>query len=460
MRVGSSSAVADPCDARVRIMKLIVEPMTAPLSGTITIPGDKSIGHRALLFSLLSQTPIRVLGLGDGADNGRSARAITALGAKIAKDGNAIVISGTGLDGMTAPGAPVDCGNSGTTIRLLCGLLAGQRFATTLFGDESLSKRPMGRVMEPLARMGATLAATNGMPPLTVGPAAGPLRAIEYTLPMASAQVKTAVLLAGLYADGATIVTEPGPSRDHSERMLAYLGAPLTVNGRATTIDTRGWNRRLAGAGFEVPSDPSSSAFLVAAALVAGAREVRLPGVCVNPTRTGFLDAIRAMGGEVTLEDQRDAGPEPVATLVVRGAACELRATEIAGDLAVRSIDELPILAVLAGRAKGTTVVRDAEELRVKESDRIATTCAMLRGFGVSCEVHPDGFTVEGRPDRPLDPARVHAEGDHRIAMAAAIAGLVASGPSHIDDADNVATSYPGFAAALTQLGASIRSES
>jgi 3-phosphoshikimate 1-carboxyvinyltransferase len=228
------------------------------------------------------------------------------------------------------------------------------------------------------------------------------------------------------------------------------------VTGRSTTIDTRGWNRHLAGSGFEVPGDPSSSAFLVAAALVAGAREVRLPNICVNPTRTGFLDAIAAMGATVTLEDQRDAGPEPVATLVVRGAAHELRATEISGDLAVRSIDELPILAVLAARAKGTTLVRDAEELRVKESDRIATTCAMLRSFGIACEVHPDGFTVEGRPDRPFEPGRVHAEGDHRIAMAAAIAGLVATGETVIDDADNVATSYPGFAAALNQLGASI----
>ncbi|HEY5950699.1 MAG TPA: 3-phosphoshikimate 1-carboxyvinyltransferase [Kofleriaceae bacterium] len=449
-------------------MKLIVEPASGPLHGTITIPGDKSIGHRALLFSLLSQTPIRVLGLGDGADNGRSARAITALGARVVRDGNALVITGTGLDAMTAPAAPIDCGNSGTTIRLLCGLLAGQRFATTLVGDESLSKRPMRRVIEPLAQMGGSIKGQGGTaqgggldvtPPLVVGPASGPLRALDYKLPMASAQVKTAILLAGLYADGATIVTEPGPSRDHSERMLAYLGAPLTVRGRATTIDTRGWDRRLAGDGFEVPGDPSSSAFLVAAALLAGAREVRLPGICVNPTRTGFLDAIKAMGAEVILEDQRQAGPEPVATLVVRGAAHALKATEIAGDLAVRSIDELPILAVLAARARGTTVVRDAEELRVKESDRIATTCAMLRGFGVACEAHPDGFTVEGRPDGPLEPARVHAEGDHRIAMAAAVAGLVASGTTHIDDADNVATSYPGFAAALTQLGATIRSE-
>ena len=444
-------------------MKLIVQPQPAarPLAGVVHVPGDKSIGHRSLLFSLLSATPVRVRGLGDGADNGRSARAITALGARVERDGDALVITGTGLDGMRAPAGAIDCGNSGTTIRLLCGLLAGQRFEATLFGDDSLSKRPMRRVIEPLARMGAVIRGAGGAgadvtPPLVIGPAPGPLAAIDYELPMASAQVKTAVLLAGLYADGATSVTEPGPSRDHSERMLAYLGAPLAVAGRRTTIDTRGWDRRLAGASFDVPADPSSAAFLVIAALVAGAREVRLPGVCTNPTRTGFLDAIAAMGGEVVREHPRDAGPEPVADLVVRGPAPGLRATEIAGDLAVRSIDELPILAVLAARARGTTVVRDAEELRVKESDRIATTCALLRAFGVRCEARPDGFTVEGAPDQPFTPGRVHADGDHRIAMAAAVAGLVAAGPTYIDDADNVATSYPGFAGALATLGAQI----
>ena len=439
----------------------VVEPVKRPLAGHVKIPGDKSVGHRALLFSLLSQTPVRVLGLGDGADNGRSAKAVSALGGRIEKDGPALVIHGTGLDGMRVPASRIDCGNSGTTIRLLCGLLAGQRFQATLFGDESLSKRPMRRVIEPLAKMGATITGegqgADVTPPLVIGPATGPLRALDYTLPMASAQVKTAILLAGLYADGATTVREPGPSRDHSERMLAHLGAPLTVTGRATTIDTRGWNRQLAGEGFEVPSDPSSSAFLIAAALLAGADEVRLPNICTNPTRTGFLDAIQQMGGTVAFEDERHAGPEPVATLVVRGPAQPLRAIEIAEDLAVRSIDELPILAVLAARASGTTVVRNAEELRVKESDRIATTCAMLRSFGIACEARPDGFTVEGRPDRPLDPGHVHADGDHRIAMAGAVAGLVASGETIIDDADNVATSYPGFAAALTQLGATIR---
>jgi 3-phosphoshikimate 1-carboxyvinyltransferase len=443
-------------------MKLVSHPASRPLAGSVRVPGDKSIGHRALLFSLLSETPVRVRGMGDGADNGRSAKAIAQVGATIAKapsEPGAIVIRGVGLTGMHAPASPIDCGNSGTTIRLLCGLLAGQKFATTLVGDASLSSRPMLRVIEPLRAMGAVIAGKpkgdDITPPLTIS-AADRLCAIDRTLEMASAQVKTALVLAGLYADGETRITEPGPSRDHSERMLAYLGAPIRTSGRTVSVDTRGWNRKLAGASFTVPGDPSSSAFLVAAAVIAGADEVSLPGVCVNPTRIGFLDAIAAMGGRVELADRDDSGPEPIATLVIRGAARELKAIDIAGDLAVRSIDELPVLAVVAARAKGTTHIRDASELRVKESDRIATTCAMLRALGVDCEIRPDGFSIEGRPDRPFTAAHVHADADHRIAMAAAIAALVADGPVEIDDADNVATSYPGFATALTALGGNV----
>ncbi|HEY4243056.1 MAG TPA: 3-phosphoshikimate 1-carboxyvinyltransferase [Kofleriaceae bacterium] len=442
-------------------MKLVVQPAARPLAGTVEVPGDKSIGHRALLFSLLSAHPVRVRGLGDGADNGRSAKTIAALGATIVRERAELVITGTGLRGMRAPAAPIDCGNSGTTIRLVCGLLAGQPFATTLFGDESLAKRPMGRVIDPLAQMGARIAATGQgrTPPLVVGPAPDALAGIDYAMPMSSAQVKSAILLAGLAADGQTIVRDPGASRDHTERMLAWLGAPLRADARVSAIDPRGWDRSLgfAGARMTVPPDPSSAAFLVAAAVLVGAAEVRLPGICVNPTRTGFLDVLAAMGATVVREAEDTRGPEPTADLVVRGPAAGLRATEIAGDLAVRSIDELPILAVLAARAHGTTIVRDADELRVKESDRIETTCAMLRAFGVVCEARPDGFVVEGRPDGPLAAGRVHADGDHRIAMAAAVAGLVATGETVVDDADNVATSYPGFAAALAQLGAEIR---
>ena len=442
----------------------IIEPQERPLLGHVVVPGDKSIGHRALLFSLLSETPVRVRGLGDGADNGRSARAITALGARVERDGDEIVVTGTGLDGMKAPAAPIDCGNSGTTIRLLCGLLAGQRFPTTLFGDESLSARPMRRVIDPLGRMGAKITGpgtgSDITPPLTVGPAAGPLTGLRYDLPMASAQVKTAILLAALWADGVTAITEPGPSRDHTERLLAHMGAPLVAEGRAVRLDPTGWDRRLATSRISVPGDPSSAAFLLCAAVVAGVDNVTCADICVNPTRTGFLDVLAAMNARVELQAEALSGGEPVADLTVtRGAADDLRATEIAGDLTVRALDEIPILAVVAARARGTTVIRDAEELRVKESDRIATTCELLRAFGVEVEERRDSFTVEGRPDGRLKAARVHAHGDHRIAMAAAVAALCADGPSRIDDADNVATSYPGFVDALRKLGATVRVE-
>ena len=447
----------------------LVEPVTSPLRGAVRVPGDKSIGHRALLFSALTSEPVRITGLGDGADNGRSARAISALGAKVERDGAAVVIRGPGLRNMQKPAAAIDCGNSGTTIRLLCGLVGGQPFATTLFGDESLSKRPMRRVADPLARMGVVIigerdAKGDLVPPLTIGPAATALTPITYELPMASAQVKTALVLAALYADGLSTITEPGPSRDHTERMLEFFGAPVraeaAASGRPSAIvDTRGWDGRLGGGDLVVPGDPSSSAFLVVAALLCGAAaggEIRVENVCTNPTRTGFLDVLAAMGAQVRLENP-GKGAEPTADLVVSGPAAELSATEISGDLVVRSLDEIPILAVAAAFARGTTTIRDAKELRVKESDRIATTCAMLRAFGVPCEERPDGFTVEGSGGRPLGAgAVVDAAGDHRIAMAGAVAALRSQGQARIDDADNVATSYPGFVEAMRQLGAAL----
>ncbi len=442
----------------------VVDPATTPLTGALVVPGDKSIGHRALLFALLAHEPVRILGLGDGADNGRSARAIAQLGARVRRDGAAVIVDGPGLGGFVAPSSSIDCGNSGTTIRLLCGMVAGAPFATTLHGDESLSTRPMKRVAEPLAQMGAVIrGAARGadiVPPLVVGPAPGPLRAIDYVLPVASAQVKTAVLLAALSADGATSVTEPGPGRDHTERLLRYLGAPITVDGARVTIDTRGWSRRLRGGDIVVPGDPSSSAFLLVATILAGSGGVTIGNVGVNPTRSGFLDVLAAMGATVTQAALRDAGGEPVADLqVAAGAAPGLRATTIGGDLTVRSLDEIPVLAVACACADGVSMIRDGDELRVKESDRVATTCAMLRAFGVEVEERPDGMVIQGRAGRPLRAAQVHAAGDHRIAMAAAVAALVADGPSRIDDADNVATSYPGFVAALRSLGATVHVE-
>lgn len=438
----------------------VVEPAGRPLAGRVAVPGDKSIGHRALMLGALASGPVSIRGLGGGADNAATRRAVEALGASVEEAGAELVIHGVGPDGLRAPPATIDCGNSGTSMRLLCGLLAGQRFGSRLTGDPSLCRRPMRRVVAPLARMGAVIRGSGGAgddlyPPLELlGRGDEPLTAIDYPLPIASAQVKSAILLAGLYGDGCTRITEPGRSRDHTELMLAHMGAPVRVcGGGVVEIDPTGWDRRLHAGAFTVPGDPSAAAFLVVAGAIAGA-EVRIPGVGVNPTRTGFLDVVTAMGGRVVLEPADPGAAEPTAELVVRGGAA-LAATVIAGDLTVRSIDELPILAVLAARADGVTDFRDAGELRVKESDRIATTVAMLRGFGVTVEERQDGFAVEGRQE-PLSATRVDAHGDHRIAMAAAVAALCADGPVRIDDVANVATSFPGFVAALGGLGAAI----
>ena len=444
----------------------LLEPASAPLRGYCTVPGDKSIGHRSLMFGALSETPVRVRGLGGGADNRSTRAAIEAMGIRVEEAGDELVVHGVGVDGLKAPAAVIDCGNSGTTMRLLCGLLAGQSFASSLDGDASLRRRPMRRVVDPLTRMRAAITGQPGAregevyPPLAVAARRRGdwLQAIEYVLPVASAQVKSAVLLAGLYADGVTRVVEPGPTRDHTERMLAHMGAPIRVlEGGVVELSTRGWDRQLAARGFTVPGDPSSAAFLVCAALVAGAERVAVGDIGINPTRTGFLDALAAMNARVELEARRDSEGEPTADLVVsRGAADELAGAELGGELIIRAIDEVPILAVVAGRASGTTRFRDVAELRVKESDRIATTCAMLRALGCEVDEQPDGFAVEGKGGAPFTAARIDAAGDHRIAMAGAVAALAADGPVRIDDVDNVATSFPTFAETLRGLGVAL----
>lgn len=448
----------------------VVEPAKKPLLGHVTVPGDKSISHRALLLGALCDGPVRIRGLGAGEDNRATARAMHDMGAAVTgldalgeAEGAEVVVSGAGLGGLRAAGGDIDCGNAGTAMRLLCGLLAGQRFDSTLFGDASLHRRPMRRVIDPLSEMGARITGASGArpgelyPPLRVAAASGPLQAIDYRLPVASAQIKSAVLLAGLHADGVTRVTEPGSTRDHTERMLRHMGAPVRVQGRVIELDTRGWDRRLGAGVIEVPADPSQAAFVLAAAVVAGVERVTVGRVCINPTRTGFLDVLGDMNALVEMEAMQQGGPEPVADLSVsRGAGDALQATEVAGDLTVRAIDELPILAVIAARARGVTRFRDAAELRVKESDRIATTCAMLRALGCEVEEQPDGFAVEGMPERRFQPARIDAAGDHRIAMAGAVAGLAAAGPVRIDDVACVDTSFPGFAGVLAGLGADI----
>jgi 3-phosphoshikimate 1-carboxyvinyltransferase len=441
---------------------LIVRGGTRPLAGAVTVPGDKSIGHRAVIFAAIADGPARVRGLSGGEDNRRTVAILRALGVAIEDDGpGALRVSGRGLDALLAAAGELDCGNSGTSIRLLSGLLASRPFVSRLGGDEYLRARPMRRVAEPLRQMGATVSGATGKkpgelyPPLTVGGLAPGKRlsGIHFDSPVASAQVKSAILLAALAAEGPTTVVEPARSRDHTERMLAALGAPLERTGdRSCTLDPRGWDRRLAARDLEVPGDLSSAAFLLGAcALVPGSR-VTISNVGVNPTRTGVLDVLAQMGATIDVEGLVQRGGEPVAEL--RGRAAPLRGVEVAGELTVRAIDELPLIAALAAHADGATTIRDAAELRVKESDRVAATAAMLRALGAEVEERPDGLVIVG--GGRLRPGRVDSHGDHRIAMAGAICALAIPGETRIDDVDNIATSFPGFAATLAELGAEI----
>jgi 3-phosphoshikimate 1-carboxyvinyltransferase len=371
---------------------------------------------------------------------------VEALGVQVEDIGpGEIRITSPGLDGLHEPQDVLDAANSGTTTRLMAGILATRPFCAVITGDESLRRRPMRRVVDPLTRMGATILGRDGggLLPLTIR--GGDLRAIGYDLPMASAQVKSAILLAGLGAAGRTVVREPSPSRDHTERMLRYLGAGIRYGDGVAEIDGGGDLRPFS---LDVPGDISSAAFFLAAGALAGAPSVTLPAVGVNPTRTGVIDALRAMGADLTVTPGDDAGPEPVATLTA--GASSLVGTEIAGSLIPRLLDELPVLALVATQARGRTVVRDAGELRVKESDRITTTVAELRRLGADIDEMPDGFVVEG--PTPLHGARCQTYGDHRIAMMLAIAGLIASSEIIVEGAECVEVSFPGFFGALAAL--------
>ncbi len=415
-----------------------------PLSGEVRVPGDKSIGHRSLLIGALCDGPVEVTGLSHGEDNLATARILGQLGVRIARgiepDGTPsprATVHGVGLRGLSPPDSPLDCGNSGTTMRLMLGILAGQPFEATLVGDASLSRRPMRRVLTPLAQMGLEVLKTaeGGLPPLTVR-GRSVLTEIDYATPVASAQIKSAILLAGLYADGETRVTEPEVSRDHTERMLAFLGRPPQARA------------------LDVPGDLSSAAFVLAAGLLVHGSDVTVRDVGVNPTRTGFLDVLAAMGAAVEVGDLREVNGEPRADLRVTHA--RLRATSVAGALAVKAIDELPLIATLAARADGVTRIRDAAELRVKESDRVARTATMLRSFGVTVDEHPDGLDVHGAPSAPLSAGDIHADGDHRIAMCATILGLVAPAGTRVHGADTIASSFPSFYDVLRQLGVDV----
>ena len=438
---------------------------SGPLRGTIRVPGDKSIGHRALIFGALARGTSRVSGLSGGLDNLATAEAFRAMGVTMTLDGSRAEIEGVGLRGLRMPDRVIDCGNSGTTMRLLAGLLSAQRFGSRLVGDHSLMRRPMGRVIEPLRARGAHIAGSAGAkegvlyPPISIAPLVEgeSLTGMEYVMPVASAQVKSALLFSGLYASGPTMLREPELSRDHTERMMLSLGVPIESMGNVVVLDpTRPWANGWDAFTWEVPGDPSSAAFPIIAAAIIPGSEVTVEGVCTNPTRTGLFDLMRLMNAGPSYEPRGEgAGGEPVTALTMRHTTA--RGSLAAGEIIVRMIDEVPILCALAAAANGRTEVRDAKELRVKESDRIAVMANALRGFGVTCEELEDGLVVEGGAKQHAN--RVESHGDHRIAMTAAILGMISEGETIVDDAECVDTSFPGFVDLFRSLGADIEVE-
>lgn len=425
-----------------------------PLAGHVTAPPDKSIVHRALILAALGRGPTEVVTRAMGADNRATAGVLAALGVPLVLHAEGATVEGVGGPrGLRAPSGPLDCDNSGTTMRLMSGVLAASRLTATLTGDASLVRRPMDR-LAPLVAMGARLEGQGERvrPPITVTGA--PLVGGTHRLPIASAQVKSALLLAGLWAEGPTVVYEPSRSRDHTERMLRALGAEvveLDDGGLRVTPLVEPWRC----ARFVVPPDPSSAAFLWAASVLTAS-----PGVvvrsAVNPTRVGVLDVLSALGAEVEQAPLPSLGGEPMADVTVRVPAHGLRGTTIAGALTLRSIDEIPLLAALAAFVPGRTVVRDAAELRVKESDRLVATAQLIRAFGGVAEETPDGLVIDGDPAR-LRPATVDGGLDHRIAMTAAVLALGARGHSTVHGMDVAAVSFPGFATTLEALGAAAR---
>ncbi|MDE0878291.1 MAG: 3-phosphoshikimate 1-carboxyvinyltransferase [Sphingomonas bacterium] len=424
-----------------------------PLTGTIRVPGDKSISHRALMFSALAVGTSRIEGLLEGEDVLATAAALRAMGATIERRGDGVwQVDGVGVGGLLQPETALDMGNSGTSTRLLMGLVASHPITVTFTGDASLSKRPMGRVIEPLSAMGADITASpGGRLPLMVRGLC-PAVPIDYTLPVASAQVKSAVLLAGLNTPGTARVIEPVATRDHSERMLAGFGAVLSVEetneGRVISITGEA---DLQPQSITVPGDPSSAAFWLVAASIVPDSDVRIANVGLNPTRTGLIAALRMMGADITELDRRTVGGEPVADLHVRHAP--LSAIEVPADLAPSMIDEYPVLFVAAAFAHGRTTARGAHELRVKESDRIAAMLAALTACGVTCEEYDDGLAITGSAGEAIaGGATIATQLDHRIAMSMAVAGLHSRAPIDLDDAAPIATSYPGFFSSLDIL--------
>ncbi|MGB5834496.1 MAG: 3-phosphoshikimate 1-carboxyvinyltransferase [Thiohalocapsa sp.] len=421
------------------------------LHGRLRVPGDKSISHRAIMLGAIADGETEISGFLEGADSLATVAAFRAMGVVIdGPTGGRVRIAGVGLHGLRAPAGDLDMGNSGTAMRLMSGLLSGQRFETTMNGDASLSHRPMRRVTKPLGSMGARIETTEqGTAPLRIAPA-GRLAGIDYRMPVASAQVKSSLLLAGLYADGETCVSEPAATRDHTERMLMTLGYDVRRNGSRVCLTGGG---RLTAAPIAVPADISSAAFFLIGASIAPGSDLTLEQVGMNPTRIGVMNILRAMGADLSIENEREFGAEPVADLRVRAAP--LRGIRIPPDQVPLAIDEFPALFVAAACADGETLLTGAEELRVKESDRIAVMAEGLKALGAQVEVLEDGIRIQGRGDAAtvFGGGRVHSHDDHRVAMSFAMAGLRAAGPIEVRDCANVDTSFPGFAALAVRAG-------
>jgi 3-phosphoshikimate 1-carboxyvinyltransferase len=419
------------------------------LQGRIRVAGDKSVSHRSIMLGAIAEGVTEVTGFLEGEDSLATLNAFRAMGVTIEgpHDGK-VVVHGVGLHGLRAPGRPLDLGNSGTSMRLLCGLLAGQAFDVELVGDRSLMSRPMRRVTEPLTQMGARISSTEqGTAPLRISGGQS-LRGIRYAMPVASAQVKSCLLLAGLYAGGRTCVTEPAPTRDHTERMLSGMGYPVERSDGTACVQGGG---RLSATPIDVPADISSAAFFLVGASIAANSDLLLEHVGINPTRTGVLEILRLMGADIEILNRREIGGEPVADLRVRAAP--LHGIEIPESLVPLAIDEFPVLFVAAACAEGRTVLTGAEELRVKESDRIQVMADGLQALGIAAQPTADGMVIDGGA---LGGGTVDSRGDHRIAMSFAMAALCADGPIVIDDCANVNTSFPGFVALASGVGLGI----
>lgn len=430
-------------------MHYVVEP-SALASGVVTVPGDKSISHRALILGGIAKGRTNISGFLPGEDCLATLAALKAMGVRIERPGDTrVIMEGCGADGLRAPSGPLDMGNSGTAMRLFAGLLSGQSFSSRLIGDASLSQRPMSRIIEPLTLMGAQIDSSAGKPPLLISGERS-LSGIAYQLPVASAQVKSAILLAGLFADGEITVIEPATTRDHTERMLRTMG--VEIRSGETQIVMPG-GQSLTGADVSVPADLSSAAFIILATLLATDCEVTLVGVGVNPTRTGVIDILREMGAAISLDNVRLFGEEPVADIVVHST--ELHGIEVDPARVSLAIDEFPLLFIAAAMAVGKTTFSGIGELRVKESDRIAMMAAGLRALGIEVDETPDGAVVHGGV---ISGGSVKSGGDHRIAMSFAVAATRAGWPVRIEDTAAVDTSFPGFVQCLQSLGIGINS--